>query len=226
MALIAISASTLVNCRRFFTPPPRPLFPSPPMSLSFESESEAGRRFHEAKLILNPPQVDLKVKAGSEPVNNFPALIEILCKKTTRVHVSFYLNSYFEHKPVKMKEKRVKTTKNWPRARVRRAFLENKEHLVPWWNFKQHFANREMEAVKFNPSLNKRAVLIKRTCSIALVSTLVRILCLTSSRRRFWRRSDNKHYKPRRLEYNTGDPYIKVKYMQLKRNNSQSWPVG
>ena len=94
------------------TPPPRSLFPSPPMSLSFESESEAGRRFHEAKLILNPPQVDLKVKAGSEPVNNFPALIEILCKKTTRVRVSFHLNSYFEHKPVKMKEKRVKTTKN------------------------------------------------------------------------------------------------------------------
>ena len=44
------------------------------MSLTFESESENGRRFPKAKLILNPPEVDLKVKAGSEPVNNFPAL--------------------------------------------------------------------------------------------------------------------------------------------------------
>ena len=44
------------------------------MSLTFESESEAGRRFPEATLILNPPEVDLKVKAGCEPVNNFPAL--------------------------------------------------------------------------------------------------------------------------------------------------------
>ena len=50
-----------------------PLLP-PPMLLSFESESKAGRRFPKAKLTLNPPQVDLKVKAGSEPVYKFPAL--------------------------------------------------------------------------------------------------------------------------------------------------------
>ena len=89
--------------QEIFQPPPLPPLSLSPLSLSFESESEAGKRFPEATLILNPPQVDLKVKAGSEPVNNFPALIEILCKKTTRVHVSFYLNSYFEHKPMRMK---------------------------------------------------------------------------------------------------------------------------
>ena len=113
-------------------PPPPP--PSTPMSLSFESESEAGRRFPEAKLILNPPQVDLKVKAGSELVNIFlpsnTSESRYSARKTTRAHVSFYLNSCFEHKPVKMKEKRIKTTENRPRVRVRRAFLESKEHLV------------------------------------------------------------------------------------------------
>ena len=51
-------------------PPPLP----PPMLLSFESESEAGMRFPKAELTLNPPQVDLKVKAGSELVYKFPAL--------------------------------------------------------------------------------------------------------------------------------------------------------
>ena len=44
------------------------------MLLSFESESEAGVRFPKLELTLNPPQVDLKVKAGSEPVYKFPAL--------------------------------------------------------------------------------------------------------------------------------------------------------
>ena len=53
-------------------PPPPP--PSHPMSLSFESESEAGWRFSQARRVLNPPQIDLKVKAGSEPVYKFPAL--------------------------------------------------------------------------------------------------------------------------------------------------------
>ena len=70
MAVIARLASTLVNCKGLSTPPPLP----PPMLLSFESESEAGIRFPKAELTLNPPQVDLKVKAGSELVYKFPAL--------------------------------------------------------------------------------------------------------------------------------------------------------
>ena len=85
MAVIAMSPSTLANCTS----------PLPPMSLSFESESEAGRRFPEAKLILNPPQVDLKVKAGSGPVNNFPALIEVLCKKNYPSSCIFLLEFVF-----------------------------------------------------------------------------------------------------------------------------------
>ena len=68
MAVIARLASTLVNAGDYSPPPP------PPMLLSFESESEARRRFPKAKLTLNPLQVDLKVKAGSEPVYKFPAL--------------------------------------------------------------------------------------------------------------------------------------------------------
>ena len=70
MAVIARLASTLVSCSGLFTSTPLP----PPMLLSFESESEAGRRFPNAELTLNPPQVDLKVKAGSQPVYKFPAL--------------------------------------------------------------------------------------------------------------------------------------------------------
>ena len=69
MAVIARLASTLVNCKGLSTPS----LPSP-MLLSFESESEAGMRFPKPELTLNPPQVDLKVKAGSEPVYKFPAL--------------------------------------------------------------------------------------------------------------------------------------------------------
>ena len=57
-----------------YTPHSLPPSLPPPMSLSFESESEAGMRFSKAKLTLNPPQVDLKVKAGSESVYKFPAL--------------------------------------------------------------------------------------------------------------------------------------------------------
>ena len=59
-------------------------------------------------------QIDLKVKAGSELVNNFSALkyyqrIEILNKEKLLkfiIGVSFDLNAYFEHKSAKMKEKR------------------------------------------------------------------------------------------------------------------------
>lgn len=67
-----------------------------------------------ARRVLNSPQIDLKVKAGSELVNNFPALkyyqrIEILNKEKLPkfiIGVSFDLNAYFEHNSVKMKEKR------------------------------------------------------------------------------------------------------------------------